>query len=877
MARLVERPFRFPFSRPSRWPNSKDSTGDKLAVLGRNTCWEAVGQARAVFNTLQQDIGIYIHQTSESPSRSVVWSLYMIGQSRETSKPTITFISSEVEPRRRIRTLVKSSGILDKYPGFVTMDIDRPPKCKSGNIVTLGGDDGSEETYNLTSSSTEVHQISLQTSSNDLMGVKIYLSRPDANPVATTGGLVRCNGKIFLTTVAHPFEKFWHNLFPETTAQAECSFDIDELSDPEDADEAIVDITSRGSITSGSLHSNASEVSSSFEDDLSSSFSYQQAPISLLTQEAASNLSPISAPLLIESFQPSLADMKMNADGEQSSQSRYGDNNDDQVGADSADQVSAGRDDQTARSSSMKSQSQNFLSAFSLCGPTISSANGSIPTLDYALFELHDSVLEGINMTAAEDDLKTHPCPKSVAREPRSTEVVVRAASGIITGRLLATPSFMQPAQGTRLQQLWTVILESTLQKGVCGSWVLDSSSGDVYGHIVAGVPEDGFAYIIPLYEILDDLNHRFEGDWTLAATSSIRARQSSSNELMLQQISMPSASHDVGHLRESLEAHGDMDLARHDSLESLQIARNKGLRPHQPFGHVAAHFQGRAAGGPWAMARWNTDVDENCDFGDSDDDQGHDGDGSSPDYDSLTADRSGGSSTNGKGVSYGSGSKENSRSSLPGSRNSGSCKQAGEQSLLRKQGWSTTDSGSSEKTKREPRMDHDVDGTLAWISPTDAHKGPKQKRSVQASSPFLNLIACEWNPEFATRRDLDYSIENKPDIEARVELGVEDENVVRAFMRGHDESDVCLPQADKVEAFCFGANLESLRAEKGKVSEPLVAWLDERSFAGGKCRSRTYRGPLTARNLYKELKKPVRSLTRFKRPWKLISLALPV
>jgi hypothetical protein len=141
---------------------------------------------------------------------------------------------------------------------------------------------------------------------------------------------------------------------------------------------------------------------------------------------------------------------------------------------------------------------------------------------------------------------------------------------------------------------------------------------------------------------------------------------------------------------------------------------------------------------------------------------------------------------------------------------------------------------------------------------------------SVQAASPFLNLIPCEWNPKFATRRDLDYSIENKPHIEARAELGagdnvetraepVEEESVVRMFMLGPDESDVCLPQADKVEAFCFGANLESLRAEKGKVSEP-CALLDERSFAAGKGRSRTYRGPLTAGDLYKELKKPVRS-----------------
>jgi hypothetical protein len=120
----------------------------------------------------------------------------------------------------------------------------------------------------------------------------------------------------------------------------------------------------------------------------------------------------------------------------------------------------------------------------------------------------------------------------------------------------------------------------------------------------------------------------------------------------------------------------------------------------------------------------------------------------------------------------------------------------------------------------------------------------------------MMNLIPREWKPEFATRRALDYSVENKPYIEEQAELGIEDESVVRVFMRGPDESDVCLPQADKVEAFCFGASLESLQAETGKAR---VALLDERSFAGEKGCSRTYRGPLTARDLYVELKKPVR------------------
>lgn len=173
---------------------------------------------------------------------------------------------------------------------------------------------------------------------------------------------------------------------------------------------------------------------------------------------------------------------------------------------------------------------------------------------------------------------------------------------------------------------------------------------------------------------------------------------------------------------------------------------------------------------------------------------------------------------------------------------------------------------------------------------PVKVKENQRGSDSGQASSHFLTMINCEWNPKFTTRREeLDYSIENRPHIEVRAKIKEEEnaelsaqpdeaESVVRDFMRGPDQSDVCLPQVDKVEAFCFGADLESLKAEKGKHSEQIVAWLDERSFrAAGKASSRTDRGALTASRLYKELKKPVRSFIPIpiigKRSWKLICI----
>ncbi|KAN0112261.1 hypothetical protein V8E51_005212 [Hyaloscypha variabilis] len=80
--------------------------------------------------------------------------------------------------------------------------------------------------------------------------------------------------------------------------------------------------------------------------------------------------------------------------------------------------------------------------------------------------------------------------------------------------------------------------------------------------------------------------------------------------------------------------------------------------------------------------------------------------------------------------------------------------------------------------------------------------------------------------------------------------------------MKGKDESDACLPRADKVEEYCFGATLKELQEGKRDVGGP-IAWLDERSSAEGKERARSYRGLLTARDLYQELMKPRFNINR--------------
>jgi len=155
---------------------------------------------------------------------------------------------------------------------------------------------------------------------------------------------------------------------------------------------------------------------------------------------------------------------------------------------------------------------------------------------------------------------------------------------------------------------------------------------------------------------------------------------------------------------------------------------------------------------------------------------------------------------------------------------------------------------------------------------------GRRMNRAFPGDRELISNSPSKWKVEFAKPRDLDYDAEKKPYIEWRAKDGedgedagiptkpsreVPEESSVRQFMRGHDESDTCQPQADMVEEFCFGTTLEQLCAKNGEDGPtlPLVAWLDERVIQEGVLRSRPYRGPLTSRDLYYELKKSVSQL----------------
>jgi hypothetical protein len=67
---------------------------------------------------------------------------------------------------------------------------------------------------------------------------------------------------------------------------------------------------------------------------------------------------------------------------------------------------------------------------------------------------------------------------------------------------------------GTKgIQDVWTVRFDGPLAKGDCGSLVIDANNGQIYGHIIAGSPQSGVAYIIPAFQVYERIQQHFNTD----------------------------------------------------------------------------------------------------------------------------------------------------------------------------------------------------------------------------------------------------------------------------------------------------------------------------------------------------------------------------
>ncbi|KAH6664905.1 hypothetical protein B0J14DRAFT_681363 [Halenospora varia] len=128
---------------------------------------------------------------------------------------------------------------------------------------------------------------------------------------------------------------------------------------------------------------------------------------------------------------------------------------------------------------------------------------------NWALVELSQtSVLEAEEAFSKNESFRELALPQRIAAKPTTdTEVVaIKGYSGISRGTLSFGTSMMKLPHSSKFHEVWAVRFDGALVKGDSGSWVLDAISGDLFGHIVAGIPEDGLAYILPAHKTFREL-----------------------------------------------------------------------------------------------------------------------------------------------------------------------------------------------------------------------------------------------------------------------------------------------------------------------------------------------------------------------------------
>ncbi|RKK67954.1 Protein PNG1 [Fusarium oxysporum] len=435
-------------TRPLAWPEPELSVGRCIGKVGKELCWVAKGPVRDAFAALAPKIKAYLERSVEPVSSWVTWSIYMFGKSANSASPAILFCCEVVAHRKQVRNAIKDSGILDEFPGVKTAHMPRPPDFNQ--LVQLADD---------SMALSSDHRPVLASLASNTCGMPLFVERRIDDGTcykqATVGGIIQLSDKFYYTTAGHV-------LSPDTApsyTEGEVSDDGFEIDNDDD------------------------EV---YEVDEVASTAYEK---TWLAQTNDAAMSPRYASLteskmLQPPFSPSIQDMQATQEGSKCKSRRV-------------------LEEGPSLSTVPPPQRLGHVYLSSLDEPQSG--------LDYALIE----VTRPIHCTAN----KIAPSPFSAKGEakiqgvvtdgPKDVKILSSTSRGTLTGVMSGTPLYARLPNSSLYQDVYNVLLDSRLEAGDCGSWIIDAESGNLYGHIVAGSPDSGAAIVIPFARVFEDIEAR--------------------------------------------------------------------------------------------------------------------------------------------------------------------------------------------------------------------------------------------------------------------------------------------------------------------------------------------------------------------------------
>ena len=162
--------------------------------------------------------------------------------------------------------------------------------------------------------------------------------------------------------------------------------------------------------------------------------------------------------------------------------------------------------------------------------------------LDYEIFEIddpHHHNWNRVELPSPGDHIR-RIIPNKIARTLVECPVwAATGTTGCVQGIMMRQPHYIKMEGSETFQEMWVLKLDRNTSKssespqrafwlifplvdpGDSGAWVVDSA-GQLYGHIVAGDPMLGLAFIIPAYRIFEDIKSRFGEEPLLCHSSSV-------------------------------------------------------------------------------------------------------------------------------------------------------------------------------------------------------------------------------------------------------------------------------------------------------------------------------------------------------------------
>ncbi|KAI1130747.1 hypothetical protein F5Y10DRAFT_107492 [Nemania abortiva] len=220
-----------------QWPYAETSAGRYRGRLeGRLECWEANGPARDIFNgELDTKIKDYIVTNLPESDSFIEFSLFMVGRTQLRTSPTVLLVSNDKPRRKAAFEAIKTSGILEQYPGFQIAHCRLAAEFE--DLQPMAGRKLMTRQQRHSPITDCGIYISISDKSDDPILVHDHASGILNRAQATIGRLILRDGHAYGVTVAHVLADHATSLKPQQFSQTSTS----SLSDSPDFEIAATD------------------------------------------------------------------------------------------------------------------------------------------------------------------------------------------------------------------------------------------------------------------------------------------------------------------------------------------------------------------------------------------------------------------------------------------------------------------------------------------------------------------------------------------------------------------------------------------------------------------------------------------------------------